>query len=85
MVAAAGPEAIVPLNRSARSLSLFQQAGQALGLGGGKSGGGHVVNIYMDGALQAQVYGTVNLDEMADQVAEAAAKKFREALANLAT
>lgn len=84
LVAEAGPEAIIPLSRSSNSFSLFQQAGQRLGLGGGNGSSGHVINIYMDGALQAQVNGTGDLDEMAEQVATITAQKFREAIANLA-
>jgi phage-related minor tail protein len=39
LVAEAGPEAIIPLNSSQRSFSLWEQAGQALGAGGGNGRG----------------------------------------------
>ena len=37
VLAEAGPEAYVPLDKSRRSLSIWQQAGQALGVWGGGS------------------------------------------------
>lgn len=41
LVAEAGPEAIIPLNRSKRSVSLWRQAGEDLGM----SGGGTVIHV----------------------------------------
>lgn len=42
MVAEAGPEAVIPLNRSPRSVSLWKQAGKSMGLTGG---GGMVIHL----------------------------------------
>jgi hypothetical protein len=41
LVAEAGPEAIIPLNRSRRSLRLLESAAEAMGLGNGASSGSH--------------------------------------------
>lgn len=42
LVAEAGPEAVIPLNRSPRSVSLWKQAGRSMGLTGG---GGTVIHL----------------------------------------
>ncbi|MGN7472301.1 phage tail tape measure protein [Brevibacillus sp. SAFN-007a] len=42
LVAEAGPEAVIPLNRSPRSISLWKQAGRSMGL---TSGGGTVIHL----------------------------------------
>jgi hypothetical protein len=84
IVAESGPEGIVPLTPSARSLSLYQQVGQRLGLGSGGAQPGHTINLYMDGAVQAQINGTGDLDDMANQVGDITARKLRGALGNLA-
>jgi hypothetical protein len=41
LVAEAGPEAIIPLNRSRRSLRLLESAADAMGLGSGSGSGSH--------------------------------------------
>jgi hypothetical protein len=41
MVGEAGPEAIIPLNRSRRSLKLLESAADAMGLGSGSGSGSH--------------------------------------------
>jgi len=77
LVAEAGPEAIIPLSGSMRprALSLWNQVGNQFGFNGmptlAGTGGGTVINVYLDGAVQAQI--DVRNDSDAEQAANRAA------------
>ncbi|MEW6540567.1 MAG: phage tail tape measure protein [Bacillota bacterium] len=90
LVAEAGPEAIIPLSERfrGRALGLWADAGARLGapLAAAGAGGGTVINVYLDGAVQQsiEVKNAGDVAEVAEGVAAVIATKVRDVLQNLA-
>lgn len=101
LVAEAGPEVIIPLSSRIRSraMDLWRRAGQYLGVkpyafGGlagpvpaiAGTGGATVINVYMDGAVQAQieVKNDGDVDRAANQAASVIAQKLKDIFTNKA-
>lgn len=77
-------EAVIPLNRSNRSLSLYNETGKQLGVNS-SSHSSAVINLYMDGAVKAQVISNNgNIEEIAHRAGEIVVQKITAELANLA-